>query len=86
MGKRLQGAFIAIILIIVAAATNPSPERHRARIKAVIAERSPLSGMLGVGVLSAFTSNYHSLGVASYTESGDKLLSWGAFGYVQVMQ
>jgi hypothetical protein len=75
-----------VIVVLVAALTNPSPERHRDKIRTAIGERSPLAGALGVGALTAFTSNYHSLGVASYTESGDKVLSWGAFGCVYVRQ
>ncbi len=86
MANFLRGVVVAVVVVLVAALTNPSPERHREKIKAAIADRSPLSGLLGVGALTAFTSNYHSLGVASYTESGDKLLSWGAFGYVYVRQ
>ncbi len=86
MGNFMKGVLAAVVVIVVAAITNPSPEHHREKIKAVIAERSPLSGMLGVGALAAFTSDYHSLGVASYTKSGDKMLSWGAFGYVHVAQ
>jgi hypothetical protein len=86
VGKRLQGAFGALLIMVIAAITNPSAERHRDKIRSTVAERSPVSGVLGIGALKAFTSNYHSLGVASYTDAGDKLLSWGAFGYVYVMQ
>lgn len=86
MSNFLRGVVTTVIIAVVAGVTNPSPERHREKIRAAIGERSPLAGALGVGALTAFTSNYHSLGVASYTESGDKLLSWGAFGYVCVRQ
>ena len=65
---------------------NPSPERHRARLQQVIAERSPLAGALGVGSLAAFVSTYHSLGVASYTTAGERTLSVGLLGMVFVSQ
>lgn len=65
---------------------NPSPEQHRARIKEAIAERSPLAGALGLGVLTAFTSTYHPLGVASYTTVNDRIASIGALGMVYVRQ
>ena len=63
-----------------------SPEQHRAKIKAEIAQRSPLAGALGMGALAAFASTYHPLGVASYTTVNDKTVSWGAFGMVFFIQ
>ncbi|MBI5276890.1 MAG: hypothetical protein HY854_10555 [Burkholderiales bacterium] len=77
---------LAALLVVLALAVllNPSPERHRAKIKEAIAARSPVAGALGLGALAAFASNYHSVGVASYTQAGDKTLSWGAFGMVFV--
>jgi hypothetical protein len=73
-------------LVLLAFATNPSPERHREKIKAAISERSPLAGALGLGALTAFTSTYHPLGVASYTTVNDRTVSIGAFGMVFVRQ
>jgi hypothetical protein len=85
MSKRLLGFGAAIVVLLVAAgALNPSPERHREKIREVIAERSPLAKVLGVGALAAFASNYHSLGIASYTKAGDKVLSVGFLGMVFV--
>jgi hypothetical protein len=80
-------AVIAVLSVLVLAlALNPSAEQHRAQIKAAIAERSPIAGALGIGSLTAFTSTYHSLGVASYTTANDKTVSVGAFGVVVVTQ
>jgi hypothetical protein len=85
MPKRLlASALVIAVLLALAALLNPSPERHRAKIKQAIAQRSPLAGAVGIGALTAFTSSYHSLGVASYTTAGDKTLSYGAFGFVVV--
>jgi hypothetical protein len=77
---------IAVILAILLAAValNPSPERHRQKIREAISERSPIAGALGLGSLAAFASNYHSVGVASYTTAGDKTLSVGLLGMVFV--
>lgn len=77
-------AAAALLVLVLAAVLNPSPERHRASIKEAIGERSPVAGMLGVGALAAFASSYRSLGVASYTTVGDRTLSVGAFGLVFV--
>jgi hypothetical protein len=85
--KKATASLLAIaILLVLAFFLNPSPERHRARIKAAIGERSPLAGALGLGALAAFVSNYHSLGVASYTEVNGKTASIGAFGIVYVRE
>ena len=72
--------------LVLALALNPSADRHRARIKDAIGERNAVARVLGMGSLAAFASNYHSLGVASYTKAGDRTLSVGAFGLVYVMQ
>lgn len=83
--KRSAATFAVLAaLLVLAFVLNPSPERHRAKIKATIAERSPLLGALGLGSLTAFASSYRSLGVASYTTAGERTLSWGAFGMVFV--
>lgn len=77
---------VLVAVLLAAAVLNPSPERHRARIKEAIGARSPMSRLLGVGSLAAFASSYHSLGVASYTTAGDRTLSVGALGMVFVLQ
>lgn len=85
MTKSAGIPFITFVaLLVLAFVLNPSPERHRDKIKATIADRSPLAGALGLGSLAAFVSNYHSLGIASYTTAGDRTLSYGAFGMVFV--
>lgn len=71
-------------LLVLAFLFNPSPERHREKIREVIAERSPVAGVLGLGSLAAFISTYHSLGIASYTTAGESTLSVGVLGVVFV--
>ena len=79
-------AVVASALTAAAFLLNPSPEQHRDKIKAAVAERSPLAGALGLGALKAFTSTYHPLGVASYTTVNDHVASIGAFGVVVVLE
>ena len=81
----LRFALIVAAVLIAAALLNPTPEQHRAQIKAAAAERSPLANLLGLGALTAFVSNYHSLGVASYTVMNDRWITVGAFGVVYVL-
>jgi hypothetical protein len=77
---------VIAVLVAVAALTSPSAERHREQIKAAVAERSPLAGVLGIGALTAFTSTYHPLGIASYATVNGRTVSVGAFGMVFVLQ
>jgi hypothetical protein len=79
-------AGVAAAVTAAAFLLNPSPDQHRNRIKQAIAERSPLAGALGLGALTAFTSTYHGLGVASYTTANDRTVSIGALGMVFVLQ
>ncbi|MFI4928362.1 MAG: hypothetical protein ACHP7E_11875 [Burkholderiales bacterium] len=84
--KPLTLAIVLVAVLLLAVVLNPSPERHRARIKETIGERSPVSRQLGLGTLAAFATSYHSLGVASYTTAGDRTLSIGVLGMVFVTQ
>ena len=84
--SRLVPLAITAGVLVLAVVLNPSPERHRGKIKDVTGERSPVARVLGLGGLAAFASNYHSLGVASYTTAGERVLSVGALGLVVVMQ
>lgn len=84
--RRAAPIVLAGLALVVALAfvTNPSADRHRDAIKAAVAERSPVAGALGIGALAAFSSTYHSWGVASVTSAGDRTISIGAFGLVHV--
>ncbi|MBI3094851.1 MAG: hypothetical protein HYY97_08275 [Rhodocyclales bacterium] len=78
----IVSAIAALIVVALAFALNPSPEKHREEIRKIMAERSPIAAVLGLGAITAFVSNYHSLGVASYTKVSDRVVSVGAFGMV----
>jgi hypothetical protein len=77
---------IAAAVLVLAFVLNPSPERHRDKIRETVGQRSPVARVLGVGSLAAFASSYHSLGVGSYTTAGERTLSVGALGLVYVLQ
>jgi hypothetical protein len=78
-------ATVAVVLAL-AFLLNPSPERHRQKIKDTVAQRSPVARVLGLGSVAAFASTYHSLGLASYTKAGERTLSFGLLGMVFVLQ
>lgn len=84
--RALHISLVVAILVAAAALLNPSADRHRTAIKQKISERSQLAAFLRLGDLAAFASNFHSLGVASYTTTNDKVLSVGAFGVVVVLE
>ncbi len=79
-------AIVAAAVTAAAFLLNPSAEQRREKIKQAIAERSPIAGALGIGALTAFTSTYHPLGVASYTTVNERTVSIGALGMVFVLQ
>jgi hypothetical protein len=83
--KSLVTLVVVLALVVLAFLTNPSPERHRIKIREAVGERSPIAGALGLGSLAAFASTYHPMGVASYTTVNDKTVSVGAFGVVWVL-
>jgi len=84
MKKSTTSLLIVIALVLLSFVLNPSADRHRTKIKEVIAERSRLEKALGVGQMTAFASKYHSIGVASYTTVNDKVQSVGVLGMVFV--
>lgn len=87
---KAKNRFVPILVIAVVAvlafALNPSAERHRTAIREAIGERNAVARVMNLGALAGFVSNYHSLGVASYTRVGERTLSVGAFGLVYVLQ
>lgn len=86
MKKSLPLAFVAIIIVVIIAfALNPSPDKHREKIRSAVKERSQIESLLGVGHLKAFASKYQSIGVASYTTVDDELASIGLFGVVFIV-
>ncbi|AVP98783.1 hypothetical protein C7S18_17045 [Ahniella affigens] len=85
MSKIVKLVIGLAIVAGIAVVTNPSPERHRDQIKSQLSERSTLSKVLLVGPLTAFASNYHTLGVMSYTTVNERTVSIGAFGVVVVL-
>lgn len=85
MGRSTRLVLVACAMLAAAFLLNPSAERHRNHIKEAMAERSPLAAMLGFGALTAFASNYHSVGLASYTSIHGRTISIGLLGMVFVL-
>lgn len=77
---------VAAGLLALSVVLNPSSDRHRAKIKEAVGERSQLEKMLGVGHLTAFASRYHSFWIGSYTTVNDEVTSVGALGMVFVTE
>ncbi len=77
---------VAAAVIGLALIFNPSPDKHREKIKQLVSERSLLERTFGIGQLAAFASKYHSLGVASYTTVNERTMSIGFMGMVFVME
>ena len=54
---------VAVGALVLAVVLNPSPEKHREKIKEAVAERSQLERVLGIGHLTSLVSRYHSVGI-----------------------
>jgi len=83
--QKLIPLITIIFILILAAVLNPSPERHREKIRQVISERSELESFFGIGKLTAFVSQYKSLGIASYTTANGQVISIGVLGMIFVI-
>lgn len=87
MSKRsLTTIVILLAALVLAMALNPSGERHRTALREAVAERSPIAGALGLGALTSLVTEYHSIGVASYTVLDDQVMTVGALGFVHVVR
>lgn len=84
MSKATRIAIAVAVAFVLAIVLNPSPEKHREKIKEAVAARSQLERVLGIGHLTSFVSRYHSLGIGSYSTVNEKVISVGAFGIVIV--
>lgn len=71
-----------LVILVLGGLLNPGPEAHREKLKAEIAARNQLAGILGLNRLAAVASTYHTLGVASYSTLNGRVVSCGAFGVV----
>ena len=87
MSKRIL-TYIVILLAtaVLSMALNPSGDRHRTALREAVAERSPIAGALGLGALTSLVTEYHSIGIASYTVLDDHVMTVGAMGLVHVVQ
>lgn len=85
MTSALKAVAVVGAILVTAIFLNPSADKHREQIKRSMAERNPLTEILGVGAFTAFVSDYHSLGVASYTSIRNETVSVGLLGMVFVL-
>lgn len=77
---------IAVLLgILLLAVTNPSYEHHQQAIRDYVFRVNPDISIIGGGKLMASMTEYHSLGIASYTKFiDDGVATIGVIGYVWV--
>jgi hypothetical protein len=78
----LLGLSVFLLLAVLLAVTNPSPEAHRRAIAREIGRERPVAGAVGLGVVGAALPEYHSLVLGSYTTEGDEVRSIGLLGMV----
>lgn len=84
LSKKARDFIALLIILLLAALSNPGKARHDAAVREKVAAQSPVASLFGVGRLTTWVSQYHSLGVVSYTTLDGKLISVGAFGMISV--
>jgi hypothetical protein len=82
--SRATRAAIVAILLIAAFLLNPGKERHDRALRGGIERKSAVAGLLGGGRVAGWLSEYHNLGIASYTEIQGSVRTYGALGIVIV--
>ena len=76
---------VAVLLVgLILAITNPSPDRHQQAIRDVITHDHPIASLFGLGRIASSLPEYHSFGFFSYTTLDQDVVSIGAVGYVWV--
>jgi len=81
----LLSLLVVLVVMVLLAVTNPSPEQHRKAIAAEIAELRPLAGAVGLGAVSAHFTEMHSFVLGSFTTNGEEVVSIGLLGMVWVV-
>lgn len=75
---------LVIVLMAVAALTNPSHSSHREKIKETFKADNPLISAVGGGEVYTRLVDYHSYIFYSKTTLDDETVSTGIFGVVWV--
>ncbi|MBK7428048.1 MAG: hypothetical protein IPI60_14015 [Saprospiraceae bacterium] len=75
---------LVIVLMVVAALSNPSHSTHREKIKATFKQDNPLISAVGGGEVFTRLVDYHSYILFSTTTLDDEKVSTGIFGMVWV--
>lgn len=84
MSRKFAAAVIALLLIILFAVSNPSPERHKQAVLEKMSGGNPLAGVLGMGILASNLATYHSVLLGSWLELDGERVSVGVLGFVWV--
>jgi hypothetical protein len=73
----LKSFLISVIAVAAAIAVafllSSWPEQHKAKNTEAIAQRNPVEGPLGVGMLTAFTARCGSWGVTSFATVSERV-------------
>jgi hypothetical protein len=81
--KKSAGKAIAVMLaVLILVLSNPSKEQHRDAFRGAVRRELPLASLLGAGRVASWLTDYHSLGVASFSTLDGSVVTFGAFGIV----
>lgn len=75
---------LILVLILIAAISNPSHTAHREKIKSTFKQDNPLISAVGGGEVYSRLLDYHSYLIFSKTTLDDETVSTGMLGMVWV--
>jgi hypothetical protein len=64
---------------------NPSEAYHRAKLRAAVEERQPITKLFGISQLAIAGMKYKSYGFVLLMSLGDRKVTVGLYGYVYVV-
>jgi len=82
--KTLLKVVAGLLLLLLAAVTNPTRERHQEALREAFGREHKVAGALGVGYLYSGLSDYRDYVFFSVTRYEGELRSVGVCGYVWV--
>lgn len=75
---------LTALIIGLAFALNPSEAQHRAKLRAAVEAKEPISQLFGISALVTLDVKYQSFGFMSLTTRGSRNVTLGMYGYVHV--
>lgn len=75
---------LSALIVVLAFMLNPSEADHRAKLRAAIETRHPITQLFGISQLGTLDVKYENFGFMSLTTRASRNVTLGMYGYVYV--